>query len=250
MKKIISIFLTTVLLGSCSQKVLVGKYYTKLYPDFFKFTNDSMFEYEYNFIHLKEYSSGKWLKLNSSNIITINSLIQTKKIPIVITKNFGNFDKFQTVNINFDTDTNPKNYKCAVFIDDTLYSLKNNSILSSTDIPFPAFCKEINIDNIFFRYTRCDSLHNFKIKNPVKKIFLKIVKVPYNINSNALLKEPLETEEYSLNDLKVNEFTLNISFKDSLFNYQVFKNERIKVKRRGISIFNAKTDKWQYIPKR
>ena len=245
--KVIAIFFTAVLLYGCSSNVMItGQYGAKSNPDFFRFNAESTYYYKYNAYHVSEYSSGKWVQTNKKTVL-LNSSIQSRSIPLKIKQNSDSVNTGYNIELNFDTVLDLKNYKCAVFINDTLYSLKGSGLIIPTRLGFNEFEKELNVSDIFFRYTRCDSLLSLKVNNPIKSIFFKIIK--FEINSTHLTRQPLETEKYILVSNNNKNLNIRISLKDSLFNYRVFKNEKLKVRTKGISIFNSNNNTWWYIPK-
>lgn len=247
--KATSLIFIVILFYGCSRNIIiVGKYADKGNPDIFQFKADSTFSYNYNAFHVREYSEGKWVRLNSK-LILIKSTIQTKTIPLSI--NYGSEMQSEnyTLMFNFNSDLEIKNYKCAVFINDTLHTLNESSFLVPTKLSADEFRKEINIDKMLASYIRCDSLISVKINTPIKGIYLQLMKCPIKITSNYIIRYPLETEKCNLVSGNANVFLIHMSFKDSLFNYQVFKNEKLKVSRNGVYMMNTNNNSWWYIPK-
>jgi hypothetical protein len=245
--KVIAIIYAAVLLCGCSTNIkVVGKYTSKSNPDFFQFNPDSTFYYKYNAYHVNEHSSGRWAQFKRKKVV-LNSSIQSRYVPLKITQGLDVRNIDLILKFNFETESDLKNYKCAIFINDTLYSYKETGALVSTGLSTNDFEKEVNIADIYFRYTRCDSLLALRLNNPVHSLFLKIIK--YDINSTYLIRKPLQTEKY-VYSLGIQHATLglNISFADSLFNYRVFNNEVIKIKRKGLMFLNDNNNTWWYVP--
>ena len=237
-----------ILICGCSANIkVIGKYTSKSNPDFFQFNADSTFYYRYYAHHVNEYSSGRWAKLKGKKIL-LNSLIQGIDIPLKINLGTDTINAGSSIVLNFEKGLDLKNYKCAIFINDTFYSFKGAGLMVSTGLTIKEFEKEVNLADIYFRYTRCDSLSLLRVNSPIRSIFFKIIK--YEINSSYLIRKPLQTEEYhsSLGD----QHTIlgaSISFNDSLFNYRIFNDEKIKIRSNGIFLFNENTNVWWYIPK-
>ena len=246
--RVIAIIYTAVLLCGCSANIkVVGKYTSKSNPDFFQFNPDSTFDYKYNAYHVKEYSSGKWTQLKGKKVV-LNSSIQSRDISLKINQGINTINTGSDIKLNFETVLDLKNYKCAIFINDTLYSFNGTGLMVPTGLTIKEFEKEVNVADIYFRYTRCDSLLSLRLNSPIRSLFFKIIK--YEINSTYLSRKPLQTEKYvSSLDSQHTTLGVSVSFNDSLFNYRVFNNEKIKVRRKGILVFNDNTNTWWHIPK-
>ncbi|MDP3394442.1 hypothetical protein [Sediminibacterium sp.] len=246
--KVITIIYTAVLLCGCSANIkVVGKYTSKSNPDFFQFNADSTFDYNYNAYHVNEYSSGRWAQTKGKKVV-LNSSIQSRDIPLKVNQDLDTVNKGSSIKLNFETELDLKNYKCVIFINDTLYSFKGKGLIVSTGLTIKEFVKEVNVADIYFRYTRCDSLLSLSLNSPIRSLFLKIIK--YEINSTYLIRKPLQTEKY-FSSLGVKNTALNVSvsFVDSLFNYRLFNNEKIKIRRKGLLLFNDNTNTWWHVPK-
>jgi hypothetical protein len=248
MRKIAIIYTAVLFWGCSTSNSVVGKYTSKSNPDSFQFNADSTFDYKYNFSHLREYSSGRWTQLKGKKVV-LNSSIQNTKIPLKVNQDVNTINKGSNVKLNFETELNLKNYKCVIFINDTLYTLKGTSLILPTGLTLKEFEKEINIADIYFRFTRCDSLLALSLNSPIRSLFLKIIKYP--VNSTYLNRNSIQTEEYfSLLDGQHTSLLVSLSFNDSLFNYRVFNNEKIKIRRNGLLFFNENTNKWWHVPKK
>ena len=156
--RINGIFYTVVLFWGCSARInVVGNYTSKSNPDSFQFNDDSTFDYKYNFSHLKEFSSGTWTQLKGKKVV-LNSSIQNTDIPLKVNQVLNTINKGSNVKLNFETELDLKNYKCVIFINDTLHTLKGTSLILPTGLTLKEFEKEINMSDIYFRFNRCDSL--------------------------------------------------------------------------------------------
>ncbi len=246
--RVIAIIYTAVLLCGCSANIkVVGKYTSKSNPDFFQFNADSTFDYKYQAYHVNEYSSGKWAQFKEKEVV-LNSSIQSRDIPLRVNQSLDRINLGSSIKLNFEANLDLQNYKCVIFINDTLYSFKGEGLIVPTELTITEFEKEVNLADIYFRYTRCDSLSSLRLNSPIRSLFLKIIK--YEINSTYSIRKPLKTEKYiSLLGVKNTALAVSVSFTDSLFNYRVFNNEKVKVKRKGISVFNDNNKSWWYIPK-
>jgi hypothetical protein len=246
--KTVMIIYTAFLLFGCSPNIrVIGKYSSKSNPDFFEFNADSTFYYSYSAYHVNESSSGRWTQLKGKTVI-LNSSIQSRDILLKIDRAFDTNNTGSSIELNFDPEIDLKNYKCAIFINDTLYSFKGGGLIVPTGLTNTEFEKEVNVSDTYFRYTRCDSLLSLRVNGPIRSLFFKIIK--YELNSSYLTRKPLQTEKYvSSSGLRHIALVANVSFNDSLFNYRVFENEKIKIRRRGMLLFNDNTNAWWYVPK-
>lgn len=246
--KVFVLICTVVLLFSCSSNIkVVGKYTSKSNPDFFQFNSDSTFYYKYNAFHVSEFSSGRWSQPKRQKVV-LNSSIQSRNIRLKINEEFDINNTSPNIEFKFDTELDLKNYKCAIFINDTLYTFKQPDLIISTGLSLKEFEKEINVADIYFRYTRCDSLLSLRVNSLIQSLRLKIIKL--EINSSFVIRNDMQTEKYvSLIEDRHTKLGVSVSFNDSLFNYHVFSNEIIKIRRKGIFLFNENTNRWWYIPK-
>jgi hypothetical protein len=246
--RIIAIIYAAVILYGCSANIkVIGKYTSKSNPDYFELNPDSTFIYKYNTYHVKEYSFGRWNQYKAKEVV-LKSYIQSRNIPIKVNQSFNKISTGSNIKLNFETDLDLKNYKCAIFINDTLYSLKGTDLIVPTELTVKEFENEARFTDIYFRHIRLDSLLTLKLDGPVRSLFFKIIK--FEINSSYLNRQSLQTEKYhsSLGSLH-DSLVVNVSVKDSLFNYIIFNNEKIKVRRKGILIFNDNTNSWWYVPR-
>jgi hypothetical protein len=247
--KTVVIFCAIAFTFSCSRKtVVVGTYSAKSNPDSFQINSDSTFYYKYSAYHLSEFSSGRWRKL-SNNRVVLNSGFQDKYLPLKVSYIAKSIREGLELNLHFDVEMPLGNYKCAIFLNDTLYRPIENRYLSSTGISVLDFGKSVNVNDFYSDYTRCDSLLSLKFPVTAQSFFFKIVKVPLEVNTTSLIKYSLQTEKYNLLHTDSSQIEVNLSFKDFLFNYRIFKNEELKVKNSRISIFNINTGRWWDIPK-
>ena len=247
--KTVLVFCLIVLASGCTRNtVLTGTYSALSNPDFLQINEDSTFYFKYSAYHMSEFSSGRW-QMSGAKKIKLNSEVQESYLPIIIHSITNSKDGILELRMKFELEMASENYKYAIFINDTLYQPTQNNFLASTGKGITDFDKGSNLNDLYYGYSRCDSLLSLKIPFNAKSIFFKVVKVPLVITSTNLIKYSLETQKYTLAKYEPNQIEIVISFKDFLFNYRMFKNEELKIKKNGISIFNPNTNKWWYIPK-
>jgi hypothetical protein len=225
----------------------VGKY--SRVEDNFHLNGDSTFIYEYYAFHAFENSKGTWKREGKRHIV-LNSDIKSRIIPLkVIALNSPTIGE-TNLSIHVNGDLDKANYKCAVFINDTLCELKFGHFLKSTNMDKEALEHEINVNDLWFRYIRCDSLLSVTTKTPIRNIYFIIRKIPIELTSTNFAPTPLETEKYFFNFNKSdNSYNIIINFNDSLFSYKVFNNEKVELTKRGIKIYSQRTKKWRFYSK-
>ena len=246
--RVITIIYMAVLFFGCSSKIsVVGRYVSKSNPDSFHFNADSTFYYKYNNYHVNQYSSGKWAQLKGKKVV-LNSSIQTRDILLKVNQGLDTINTGSSIKLNFETKLDLENYKATIFINDTLYAFKGANLIVPTGLTIQEFEKEVNVEDVYFRYTRCDSLLSLRLNSPIKSLFLKIIK--YEIKSTHLSRFPLQTKKYISSTYgKYTNLEINVSFNDSLFNYRLFNNEKIKIRSKELLFFNENTNNWWHIPK-
>lgn len=203
------------LLCGCSLKTnIIGKYASSKNPNCFEFKSDSTFLYEYREKAQYKFSTGTWSNNNQHTII-VNSKISNTIIPIKVDENksINPQESIISIALNITGEMNLSNYKCNIFINDNFYIAK-----------------------------RCDSLSSIIVNLPIRDVYFLIERRPIVFTSTYLLF-PLISESYKP---KCNTCNLKIeaSFRDSLFSYRSFNNERLKVKKGMIKIFNPITKRW------
>lgn len=235
--------------GCTTNYKVFGKYTEHNGPEYFQLNNDSTFTYKYDAFHVQEYSSGKW-KMDRNRDIILNSYIINKSKNIKL--NVQEFDRsgidFFNLSIIINGDYHSENYKYEIFANDTLYELNKSSILISTKLEYLTLNNNINIKNPFAKYIR-GRLVRLTLNPPITNLYLKIVKSPIIFSSTVLTLNPIITKQYFLKSKETNSLIMNVTFSDSLFNYKVFKNERVKIKKNKIGYFNSDLDKWLFLRK-
>ena len=83
---------------------------------------------------------------------------------------------------------------------------------------------------------------------PIRSIYMKILKQPLKPSSTAYFRDPLVTEPYYLKSEKTNALKIKIIINDSLFQYKVFNNVPVTIKKTGIYYFEDR-DKKYWIPR-
>jgi hypothetical protein len=154
----------------------------------------------------------------------LNSGIKSTVIPLSVQES-GKIERglkstnFLSINVNIPN-TNLEDYRCAIFINDTL-----------------------------FQERRCDSLSSILISSSIKDIYFEIRKRPIILKDLRLSVDPIITNRFFPKSATDNKLQIGIAFNDSLFSYRIFNNEILRVTKRGIRFYDPKKDKWQYIPK-
>jgi hypothetical protein len=238
-----------ILFFGCSTNIKIVDTYGKIgNPDYFILKGDGTFIYKYNSFHVSKYSSGTWKK-GVKNKIILNSTLKSKIIDLKGAERHSSNESYLTLDLEPSDTLGGKDYKCEVFLNDTLYGLSNLNQLVSTGLDKNEANNEININDIFFRYIRCDSLASTTLKFPIKSVYFKILKQPFYYFSTMFYNEQLVTNHYYLKSDETNVLKLTASFNDSLFQYKIFDNVDIIVKRNGIYYFEGTgKNKW-WIPR-
>jgi hypothetical protein len=236
-----------ILLSGCSKNLIIGQYTGMSNPDSFQFSKDLTYTYGYNAFHLNEYSSGKWYQLNK-RIIILNSFVENRNLEVRVDNKKVEVNNDYNLKLTFNSNSNLENYKCVIFINDTLYTLKGSRLLVPTNIIHSQFVKTIELNDLYSMYIRCDSLLLLKVNNAINSISFRVIKLPSNY-STQINKYALESKNTTIFDTENNAISIAISFSDSLFNYRLFRNEKLKISKRGIYIYNENSTKWWYIPK-
>lgn len=228
---------------SCAvQNTLLKTYSDKNSENTFMFSSDSTFEYRYRYSHLQEYSKGTYKK--DMQGVILNSAIQDR-VPEIEVKEFNNNN--ETLSVSLKGTASKSEYKCEIFINDTLYKLVNQHQLLTTGLTYQQAEKEVNVSDLYFRYVRADSLTELQLLSEVKSIMLKIVKLPSS-TSTAIYPYTINTLRYVVKSIGSKKIEMNIPINDSMFNYKIFSDEKIKIKQNAISIYNANINKWVRMP--
>jgi len=220
-KHFLLLFFVVFIYGCFSNKNITGKYASISNNDAYQFKSDSTFIYEYKAFHLYKYSTGKWKRIGTNEIL-LNSYNRDISIPIEV---FGiNKSETDSININIELQINHgmilSNYKCYIFIDNKLSKIK-----------------------------RCDSLSFIRESSSFRNIYFKFIKEPLQIVSDRVTS-PLITNKLEISNRFANEnLKMKIVFDDSYFTYMPFNNDTLKVKSKKILTYNSYLKKWQSIPK-
>ena len=209
--KILLIVCLGVLFQCCSEKVnLFGEYSSRIAPYTVEFFPDSTFAFTQNGEHNYRRSNGIW-KLSNGNKILLNSYYQNNYIGLEQKQSFNKQKQLEdSVKIHIDIPnlkhTYKPNYKLLVYSRDKLIS-------------------ELYCNNLDF------NIHRNASKN-----------IKFQITTDARMPsrmfDTLETKP--LLDLENNTISVNIAinYNDSLFNYQIFRNEPIIIKSNKIKVKN------------
>ena len=218
-------------------------------PFFLKLNSDSTYNYRYPSFETYEYSKGTW-GIRGKKAIVLNSDIRSLTVPIRVHSLDRDLQlSYSRIWFYMDNTLKLDEYLCQVFVNDTLYSLKSNKQLISTQLDSEESIDPRNFSDFHFGYIPCDSISGSIINNPVHSIFLRIMP-SYNRPSTNVPRYFLQTEIYypphdSLGAIKI----AVAAFNDTLFNYKIFHNEKILLKKNGICIFNINTNKWIFMPR-
>jgi hypothetical protein len=195
----VSLVILILLMTSCVSKTIIGTYVSKKSPYRFDIMKDSTFRYQYKFQFAYEYSSGYW-KSAGRNKIKLKSNITDKSIPVVIKENNISDSTSSSMILNIETNISKSDvsyYQCLIYIDDSLYLRKN-----------------------------CDSLFSIITKIPRNNIYLRLT-ADSRIPARCL--DTLTSSKCFLKNRNINKLDVKLNINDSLFNYKVFDDEKIKV---------------------
>jgi hypothetical protein len=149
----------------------------------------------------------------------------------------------------FTSSSEIRNFKCEIIINNIIYDKLLDGMLFPNNSQNKKSGLLPDIRNLWGSYFRCDTLNalkSIKVSTPIKTVRLRLLYDPIKPSTNLFTNNTILTKEFvSKNDF--GEFTFNYALNDSIFFYQAFKNEKIKVKRNKIGIFHNK--KWRFIPK-
>jgi len=203
----------------------VGKYasvekdWAYVNPNVFQFNADSTFLNEYYIAHLSSYAVGKW-KRGKGDTLILNTPIKSTVIPIRLKKlDYAAKNSIDlSINLQIVGGLDLKNYHC--------YVLWNH---------------------LDYKKVRCDSLSQIYVNGPVDSLYFSFTKdIIGEFEQHTF---PLNSEKFTFNPSLENNINLQVSFKDSLFYYHPFNEEKIVVKKNGIEIFNSYVKKWQLLKK-
>jgi hypothetical protein len=218
MKLKFAIFIIFLSYGCSINKHFIGKYASNSNPNSFQFKGDSTFLNEYREGHAVKYSKGIWRKASADTVI-LNSEIKSIDIPLKTIQ----LEPSKPDNISLAIDLkiyqglDLSNYHCYIYLNDKV-----------------------------FQIVRCDSISSIKLRLPVESLFFVFSKDPLKSFQNTF---PVTSEKVKFNKPLSNDIKIEVAFNDSFFTYHPFNNEKIKVKRNGIRLFNSYLNQWQEIHK-
>lgn len=223
---------------------LVGKYSEPDNSLSFEFYKDSSFVYKFHAFHTNENSSGRWKQKDKKNFFLNSNNKGITSEFIIITERTDELVKTFGLSIDIKSNLAAAKYKCAIFLNDTLYSYKYDNRLETTGLVLDT---DNNNNNLI--YNHCiptNYLHSLIVDSKVKSIFLIIIK-PTQKDNNFITKINLKTNKYSLQSDSTNNLNVAVNFSDSMFNYKVFNNQKIKLRKKGMSFHDG--NKWLFIPR-
>ncbi|MXV18008.1 hypothetical protein [Hufsiella ginkgonis] len=217
---LIAISLTSILaLQSCSaMKDITGKYSSKYYEHFLKLNLDSTFKYEFRSFHMYAQSSGKWLRTGKKKLL-LSSNIKTTIVPVKMDVLNARYNSL-SININTSASLESENYRCQIYLDDSLFTIR-----------------------------RADSLSEFKLEHLPREIYLKFTFDP-KISTSNLVSPAVITEKLNIDkSQQPMSIKLNIDLPGAFFYYKPFNHELVKIKRNSVAFYNSYKRKWEAIPK-
>lgn len=236
-----------ILLGAiaCVTQSKLGKEYSDNNSEStFLFSADSTFTYRQSFEHSKEYSKGKFQSKGSR--IVLNSDIQDR-ISVVSVRESKN-DK-EILSIILSGHLSQAEYKCEIFINDTLYGLSSRKKLISTGLAHSQAEKEINPSDLYFRYYNGEGLNDLECPVKINSVMLKIVRNTSS-NSTSIFPYAIYTNKYFTKENGLKRIEMKAPINDSLFSYKVFANESVKVCADAISLHSSTNNKWVQLIKK
>lgn len=201
-------------------KNISGKYISTINHNYLQLKNDNTFIYESRFFHEYQHSTGKWSIISERKII-LNSFIQPKIKLQAIESESKTSSRYNIINISLKI-VNSKtlsNYKCLVYINDSLFSL-----------------------------ARCDTFSSITINKPIRDIYFVFRKDALNPNTTSV-SPGLLSPKYMIKYLARNNMKISVEFDDNYFYYRAFTSDTILVSRKSLKIFNPMTRKWESLKK-
>jgi hypothetical protein len=190
---------------SCSRKNIPGTYYSKKSDEIVLLRSDYSFAYsKRSFEFLINESFGIWSKINKHQI-EIQSGYQDKTLPIFLKESYKNNNQNNNI-IKIDI---PKplmrGYEFTLYIDDSIDTIKNVDSIIEFNRAGTFNYIYIDITGTIIRPSRSlDILHTNKFYKKVEDNYLH----------------------------------LGIGYNDSLFNYKIFRSQKIILKKHGILLNN------------
>ena len=164
---------------------LVGKYSEPDNSLSFEFYKDSSFVYKFHAFHTNENSSGRWKQKDKKNFFLNSNNKGITSEFIIITERTDELVKTFGLSIDIKSNLAAAKYKCAIFLNDTLYSYKYDNRLETTGLVLDT---DNNNNNLI--YNHCiptNYLHSLIVDSKVKSIFLIIIK-PTQKDNNFITK--------------------------------------------------------------
>ena len=182
----------------------LGKYYDKNALVTIEINKDSTFRYNHRLGFKYRYSEGFWRPIGK-NRISLNSRYQSKQIDLNVTEKTDDTVTKNILLLNIESNVPvdvQKYYKCLVFT-----------------------------DNILVKIVTCDSSKNIFLNTKFKKISFKIT-ADQRIPSRLL--DTLVSRTYDRVENVSNLLDVSLGYQDSLFNYQVFSHEPVRITNKGM----------------
>lgn len=164
-------------------------------------------------------SSGKWLR-SGKKALVFNSNIKTTVVPMKIAILENVRYNSLSININKVDSLKSENYRCQIYLNDSLYAI-----------------------------IRADSLSELKLARSPQSIYLKFTFDPI-VNTSNLISPAVATEKNNLGISAVpRSIELTLDLPSSFFYYRPFNQEIVKIKSRSVAFYNSFKRRWEYIPK-
>lgn len=211
-KRILIFGLATYSLG-CKSTSVEGLYQSKVSHQSIQITKDKTYKYQYGYAHFVEYSTGYWTR-ETNKLIRINSLksdsVITKISPIEDPRNEFSIE----LQINLIEKKGDAIYILVPIINGEIkeeITLKENKAILSYSYPIDSFQILVN---------RIDQESNILSKS---------------IGTNVI-KNSRENR---------NGYQIQLKIPDYLFNYVIFKNELIRIRKKSVLIYNKNSSQWE-----
>lgn len=214
------ILITIIFFSSCSSNIVpYGKYASTKNPNSIQINKDGTFFYQYRGNHLFAYSKGLWGR-SEARLINLNSEIKKAELVMTVQESVNKGEQ-RILDISIKTPAGKKieNYECAIYINDSLYAIKN-----------------------------INSIQSIMVNESIKDIYFAFVKSPKTIDATAA-HLPLLTNRYFPKSHERANLKVSIILDENLLFYKVFNNEKIKIGHNWIKIYNTQNKLWEKLPK-